>query len=69
MFAAPRESRRGLLAATYPLVFASPELTAFSFSVSEFFLFFLGSQFVWFSPWNEPDRRRFEFSQFSYSPR
>jgi hypothetical protein len=26
MFAAPRESRRSLLAATYPLVFASPEL-------------------------------------------
>ena len=26
MFAAPRESCRGLLAATYPLVFASPEL-------------------------------------------
>lgn len=26
MFAAPRESRRALLAATYPLVFASPEL-------------------------------------------
>ena len=56
--ASPRESRRGLLAATYPLVFASPELqvSASVFLNSSFS--FLGHSWYGSRPGTKPGTKK-----------